>query len=91
MITYIDEAYRICQDYNENECFWQKMKDTETMEENCFCLSDCSVSKYDHFDSFMPLSDKCEIGWYNEEYDVYLDETGNNLGREVDWHKRLSR
>ena len=68
------------------------MKDTEAMEENCFCLADCSVSKYDHFDSFMPLSDKCEIGWYNEEYDVYLNEAGNYLSSgKVNWQNRLSR
>ena len=68
------------------------MKDTETMEENCFCLSDCSVSKYDHFDSFMPLSDECKIGRYNEEYGVYLDEAGNYLSNQlVDWQKRLSK
>ena len=77
VLTYNDEEeHYICQDSNdkENHFFWRKMKDRATMEENCFCLSDCLLSEYHQFDSFVPISDKCTY----EEYD------------EVDWYKKLS-
>ena len=67
------------------------MQETETMEENCFCLSDCSLSEYHHFDSFLPFSDNCTIGQYNEKYGRYFDEDGNSIGFEVDWYEKLSK
>ena len=67
------------------------MKNTEAMEENCFCLSDCSLSEYHQFNSFIPLSDKCSIGQYNEEYGGYADEDGNFISYEADWNAKLSK
>ena len=93
MLTYNTEATQICQDSSnrKNDCFWRKMNDKETQEENCFCLSDCSLSKYHQVDSIIPLSDDCSIGHYIEEYGVYVDEVGDYIGREMDWYKKLSK
>ena len=67
------------------------MKDTEAMEENCFCLSDCSLTEYHQFNSFIPLSDNCSIGQYNEEYGVYVDEDGRFISNEANWKEKLSK
>ena len=93
ILTYDEVSYQICQNSNdkENYCFWRKMKDTKTMDENCFCLSDCSLSEYSHFDSYIPLSGNCSIGHYNEEYNGYADEDGNFISYEADWYEKLSK
>ena len=67
------------------------MKNTRYMGENCFCLSDCSLTEYNQFDSYIPLSDKCSIGQYNEEYGGYDDADGNLISLKADWYKKLSK
>ena len=92
-MTYDEEKDKLCQDSNDkgNHFFWKKMKDRETLEEHCFCLSDCSIVEYHQFDSFIPISDNCSIGQYNEEYGVYFDEDGNYIGFEANWYEKLSK
>lgn len=86
---------RICQN-NESECFWAIMNDDDIMERDCFCLSDCSVSKYSHFDTMIPMGeDHCNVGKYTDIEDVsskdgYYNEAGDYLGLSVNWSTILS-
>ena len=85
----------ICQGIG-SECFGEMMRDDDIMERNCFCLSDCSVSKFSHFHTIIPMmEDNCNIGKYTDIEDTsskdgYYDESGDYLGPSVNWSAILS-
>ena len=85
----------ICKDIG-SECFWKMMRDDDVMERNCFCLSDCSVSKFSHFDTIIPMTEEnCNVGKYTDiedpsSKDGYYDESGDYLGPSVNWSAILS-
>ena len=85
----------ICQGIG-SECFGEMMRDDDIMEKSCFCLSDCTESKYSHFDTMIPMNEShCNIGKYVDIEDVsskdgYYDEAGDYLGPMVNWSTILS-
>ena len=81
----------ICKD-DGKDCFQRKMANVTKMEENqCFCLSDCSIAKYPYSEVPLPLEDHCIIGKYFDEQKGYLDQVGYFMTKEVDWYKKLSK
>ena len=68
------------------------MTETIKMEEDqCFCLSDCSIAKYPYSEVPLLLEENCIIGKYFDKHNGYLDKIGRFMTKEVNWYEKLSR